>query len=76
MRLWTNDTMNKMLDAAGIPRSVKKFTVFNDLAWEALGDWLYYRVHPDEKDSQRNRPLPDALVKSGWKKDQTNAIKS
>lgn len=44
----------------------KILACLTDDQWNDLGDWLYYRCNPNERDSIKNRKVPELIAKQGY----------
>lgn len=73
-QFWSKQTLREMMqqrfgnnwNRASIPFSQWDVDTCNE-----VGDWLYYILHPKEKDPRKDRPLPDVLkpiVANEWKR--------
>ncbi len=61
IRKWS---MSLVLDMLRRDKWFVKRKMLNDLTiaeYNAVGDWLYYKLNPSEKDCVVNRPVPQSI---------------
>lgn len=60
-RYWSLSMLLDMLRRDNFVVSSNTLRRLTGVQWNSIGEWVYYRLHPQDKDPVKDRPVPPAI---------------